>query len=749
MKKHLFIVFCLVLYSSYLFAQNINGRVFSQITNSPLAGVSIELDGPVQSNIFSDTNGGFIFNKLLPGRYTIRVSHIGFGKYQKVLLLNDENINIEISLFENLQSLPEVEVLSASRRNSSKLNLPFASSVLVEPASSENIPRSTPEALSIIPGVFVQKTNHGGGSPFIRGLTGNQTLILVDGIRLNNSTFRYGPNQYLNTIDPFTISKIEVLKGSGSVQYGSDALGGVIQVFTKDPDFSEERNLKGSVNARYASGSMEKSGNTEFRYASPKIVFSGILGLRDFGDLIGGDTTERQSPSGYTETDANLKIKLKLSQNAELTLANQFVQQRGVDVFHKVRLENFKVNEMGVQERNLSYLKLKMKQINPLFKQINVIASLNKTNEERNSQKNNSLISNYEQDKVSTSNLSVEVFSDLINDRWTANSGAEYYYDRIRSSRNNFDAQSGSVSLLRGLYPNLSTYMNTSVYSLHHIFLGAGFNLEAGVRYNWLNASIKDKDLGNIDVSPAAFVWNSGLNYSFDNHHFYTSLNTGYRAPNIDDMGTLGIVDFRYELPAYSLKPEKSYNSELGYKYATSNWSFGTAIYRNKINNLINRVQTGEIIDTYKVYRKENNEEAVIEGIEATFSWQLNTLWDFDFFASYNHGQNLTKSEPLRRVPPFNGNIAIKYKPGKFYLKGELAWADIQHRLAQGDKDDNRIPIGGTPGWKVLNIYSGYRLGAAHLRLSAQNLFNIDYRTHGSGMNSVGRSLWMSLQYDF
>lgn len=74
-------------------------------------------------------------------------------------------------------------------------------------------------------GVFVQKTTHGAGSPFVRGLTGNQTLLLIDDIRLNNSTFRYGPNQYLNTIDAFTLGRAEVLLGSGSVQYGSDALG--------------------------------------------------------------------------------------------------------------------------------------------------------------------------------------------------------------------------------------------------------------------------------------------------------------------------------------------------------------------------------------------------------------------------------------------------------------------------------------------------------------------------------------------
>ncbi len=88
--------------------------------------------------------------------------------------------------------------------------------------------RTVPEALSEIPGIQVQKTNHGGGSPYLRGMTGNQILTIVDGIRLNNSTFRYGPNQYMNTVDGMAISAMDVALGTGSVQYGSDAIGGAI-----------------------------------------------------------------------------------------------------------------------------------------------------------------------------------------------------------------------------------------------------------------------------------------------------------------------------------------------------------------------------------------------------------------------------------------------------------------------------------------------------------------------------------------
>ena len=93
-------------------------------------------------------------------------------------------------------------------------------------------------------GVWMQKTNHGGGSPFIRGLTGYYTLILTDGIRFNNSTFRSGPNQYLVTIDQSTLQRMEVLRGQGSVQYGSDAIGGVAQLFFREPEFANQEGLQ-------------------------------------------------------------------------------------------------------------------------------------------------------------------------------------------------------------------------------------------------------------------------------------------------------------------------------------------------------------------------------------------------------------------------------------------------------------------------------------------------------------------------
>ncbi len=167
-------------------------------------------------------------------------------------------------------------VITANRSANQEFQTPNSIKVLNKKYLKTYAPRTAPEALMGVNGVFVQKTNHGGGSPFVRGLTGNQTLLLINGIRLSNSTFRYGPNQYFNTIDQFPIDKIEVLKGGGSVQYGSDALGGTIHVFTAEPEFGSK--WKGNLLGRIATQGMEQTARGEINYGGEKLAISGSLG---------------------------------------------------------------------------------------------------------------------------------------------------------------------------------------------------------------------------------------------------------------------------------------------------------------------------------------------------------------------------------------------------------------------------------------------------------------------------------------
>jgi outer membrane cobalamin receptor len=347
------------------------------------------------------------------------------------------------------------EVIIPSQRKALKeLDIPYSTATLSKTYINNYQPRTTPEALMGLNGVFVQKTNHGGGSPFLRGLTGNQTLILIDGIRLNNSTFRYGPNQYLNTIDAYSINKIEVAKGTGSVQYGSDAIGGVLQVFTREPNFSSNSGKwSGRAAAKYMTGDMEKTVRVEGTYSSKKTATTIGATYRSFGDLIGGDTTGRQSASGYKEFAFDAKSRLLLQPGVELTLAHQLFRQQNVPVYHKIVLEDFAVNEFDPQHRMLNYAKLNFKNTNPLFSSIDLIASWQQTIEGRNSRKNGSNTLRKERDETNTLGLTTDVFSHF-SSAWTANSGVELYNDKVNSTREDHHVQSRSISTLRGLYPD-------------------------------------------------------------------------------------------------------------------------------------------------------------------------------------------------------------------------------------------------------------------------------------------------------
>ncbi|MBT7958878.1 MAG: TonB-dependent receptor plug domain-containing protein, partial [Akkermansiaceae bacterium] len=268
--------------------------------------------------------------------------------------------------------LPET-VISASRSAELLRDSPYSISLIGEDELLQNSIRTLPEALKLSPGVMVQKTTHGHGSPFIRGFTGRQNLLLVDGVRINNSTFRSGPIQYWNTVDSSAVDRLELVKGQGSVLYGSDAIGGTLNTLTKSSNFRERLDgwfNNNSLFYRFDTNSRSHVGRFESSFGEGG-KWGVLLGVsqKNFGD-IRDSSVGRMENTGYDEIDADFRIDVAISYATTLTLAHHRVNQDDVWRWHST-IYNPGWNHGGYvvtpgsfaariydQERSLTYLKL-------------------------------------------------------------------------------------------------------------------------------------------------------------------------------------------------------------------------------------------------------------------------------------------------------------------------------------------------------------------------------------------------------
>ena len=661
--------------------------------------------------------------------------------------LNLANVDsIPASSSDTVRLMDEV-VVSATRDRVAGSVLPYAVGVYTRRDMQWQVSRTIPEALSGMAGIHIQKTNHGGGSPFVRGLTGNQTLIMVDGIRLNNSVFRYGPNQYMTLVSPDIVDRVEVVKGSGSVSYGSDALTGVVNILTTALDFSTQPRWSGRVTGRLTSSDIEYSGRPEIKYEGRRFSMVAGVSSRQFGDLLGGDTTGFQRPSGYRERSFDVKTLADLGKGWRMTLSVQHLQQTDVPVYHKYKLENFAVNDSDPIGRNFGYIRLEKTMFPALSGKLSITGALQGMKEGRQSRKNGSSLLRVEEDQVLTRSGSLDL-SLRFTPFWSSNSGAEVYADRVTSMRVDQRLDLGTVNTLRGLYPNDATYLNAAVYSMHHLDFGA-WRVEGGARYNIYRADMTDVTLGSVTLKPQALVFQGGVNYRIaSGWHLFGQVSEGFRAPNIDDMGTLGIVDFRYEAPAFDLRPEKSFNMEAGLKIHQPRFAAQASIFRTNLRDLITRIKTTQVISGYDVYRKENVDRGYIQGFEVQARLEpLNGL-RFTAAAATTYGQSITRNEPLRRMPPFTARLGAEYGKDRVFGGVIFDHANVQRRLEAGDKSDNRIPKSGTPGFNLLNAYGSVALNKVTIRAYLNNIFNTDYRTHGSGINGMGRSVSLTALVD-
>lgn len=272
---------CLVLSIASLSGQNI--QVVEQNSQEPIAGVAIFNDSKTKSDI-TDFDG-FVNISKFDNEEEINfqhISHSGLKIRKSAILLAGNKVQLSISA----DKLEEI-VLSVSKFGQQKKDI----SQQIVSVTSEDVkfrnPQTSADLLESTGQVYIQKSQLGGGSPVIRGFSTNRLLIAIDGVRFNTAIFRGGNVQNVISIDPFSIERTEVILGPGSVVYGSDAVGGVINFYTKKPKFSFVDGVSFSGNAlvRYATANNEKTAHVDFNIGLKEWAFLTSVSFSDFDDL--------------------------------------------------------------------------------------------------------------------------------------------------------------------------------------------------------------------------------------------------------------------------------------------------------------------------------------------------------------------------------------------------------------------------------------------------------------------------------
>ncbi|MEZ5550640.1 MAG: TonB-dependent receptor [Pseudomonadales bacterium] len=664
------------------------------------------------------------------------------------------------SFIDDQRALVETVVVVATRQPSEQLRLPYTTHVIQHQAAVEAQYRTLPQLLRDFPGVMVQETAFGQGSPYVRGMTGFRNLMLIDGIRINNSAFRDGPNQYWSTVDALGLDRVEMVKGPTSTLYGSDAIGATVNAVTLDPFLARSEMLM-----RVASAEESVSGRAQFGTTlSDRFgLAAGITG-KSYGDLEGGSQVGTQRGVGYDEQGVDIKaawlapggwrvdgFTSELRQNnvprTHSTIAG--VSWHGTTVGSDLRRELD-------QQRSLSYLKLTHSDLVGMVKVAEFTASYAQTKEVEDRIRGSGRWDKQGFD-LATSGLLAQFRSDSPIGSLTY--GIDYYHDSVDSY--------SSRNPVQGPVADDASYRTIDLYLQNRVSLSTSVELLAGIRRTWIGTdtdSVLDPQTGEvlgINDSWSSTVGSLGVNWAVqpDRLAVFANLSQGFRAPNLSDLTRFDSArSNEVETPAPGLEPEHFLTAEVGMRLRGEQSRLEISVFTTGMDDLIQRVPTGNQLDGEYEITKTNAGDGRVDGVE--ISWTVFVTPTFELFGqmAWLDGTvgTFPTSEPIRvdeaidRMMPLNGSIGLRWTPAesRYWLECQFVAADGQSDLSTRDQEDtSRIPPGGTPGYGVMHLRGGYRISET-LRVfgALENVTNRDYRVHGSGTNMPGRNFIVSLQ---
>ncbi|MFN5169958.1 MAG: TonB-dependent receptor [Cyclobacteriaceae bacterium] len=671
-------------------------------------------------------------------------------------------------------------------------------------------PQTAADLLGFTNQVFIQKSQLGGGSPIIRGFATNRVMIVVDGVRMNNAIFRGGNVQNVISLDANAVREAEVVFGPGSVIYGSDAIGGVMDFHTLRPEFSTDGfQFSGNALARYSSANRENTGHLDFNIGLNKWAFTSSVTYSKYGDLQMGSrgpveytrpdyqvrdgandiavinpNPDVQVESGYNQLNIMQKIRFRPNERWDITYGFHNSETSNLPRYDRLILKNssgvFTNAEWyyGPQKWTMHALSVSHRASSALFDQARLTAAYQDYSESRHNRNfsgpnRNRITERFENVKAFSVNLDLDK---QISERTSLFYGAEFVTNDVNSVAQRRDIVTEAISPVSTRYPDGSVWRSLAAYASIRHKLNEQVILNASSRYTHVytyapfDTTFFDFPFTEATLTNGSFngALGAAVNLPGD-FKIYYNLSTGFRAPNVDDIGR--VFDSQpgsVVVPNPNLKPETAYTAELGYTGRIAERVYvDFAAYYTILDNAIVRSTfqfNGQDSIDYdgtlsQVLALQNINEVRVFGTQISFRWDLTRNLRLESDLNIQRGE---EKDPVTgnvysptHVPPTFGSTRLSYRASKWsaMLYANYNGTIRSENLALTERADAHLyakdaegkPY--SPSWTTWNVKGSFSpLGFLTVDVGVENIFDIRYRPYSSGISAPGRNLVIALR---
>lgn len=680
------------------------------------------------------------------------------GKWFKKKLVNVFIIFV-LFLFLGVNNLLGAEttldeiVVTATRIKEKSFNVSAPVEVVTPQSLEISNPATVAQAMEDLPGVSLSNAGMWEVAPVIRGLGGNRVLVLIDGDRENNLWAGRAP--LTPFVDIGSVERVEIIKGPASVLYGTDALGGVINIITKTPDFAKKDKwtFLNSTEGRYSSVDDGWFGRYQLSGGGYGFDFGLAVAGRNADDYENGDGHNIDN-SQHEAVNIDFKGRYFINDNHDLSFSLRtnniddmgVPQQKGAEYSHFTQFDT-DTYKVAYHARNLGLiddLQLRTWYVDQKRKYKGKISSSSKP---MYTLKGNDIDS-------SAIGSTLQIRIDL-NENNRLITGFEYVHEDCdgneeqikKKNQNDITAQILTFKPV----PD-ATRDHFSIFIQDELALGDAFTILAGLRYDYFLADADDvifktdkydptgQTIINSKSTPNYFksksddavTFNLGLLYALnENIHLTTNLSSGFRTPDIFELySTRGGSYILLGDP--KLDPEYSYNVDAGFKLNYRRLRSSFSYFYNRVNDYIDLVNQGATFAGFKAYEYVNISGAEIYGGDGSLEFDL--LKQLTLFGNlaYVEGRERHSHDRLNNIPSLNGLLGLRWKGelfngAKYWFEFSSNMYDCQDHQADGEEK--------TPGYALFNLRSGVKFDYAGMKdiilsLNVENLFDKKYRNH-------------------